>query len=135
MTDRGQVLLYVLILLLLSAALGGALSAMWNVEIVKRSAQRDGVLAYYLAQAGIEKAKNQLGASDFNWAGYGAFGDDTFSLGEGNVTVSISRPWPRIVDINATGRVRNATRTIYLRVDNLTASKMGKTWSYGWWER
>lgn len=54
---RGQALLFVFFLLIILGILGGALLNMWQAEIKTRSAERDGMMAFYLAQAGIEEAK------------------------------------------------------------------------------
>lgn len=54
---RGQALLFVFFLLLVVGILTGALAVMWQAEIRTRSLEKDGLIAFYLAQAGIERAK------------------------------------------------------------------------------
>lgn len=54
---KGQALIFVFFLLLIVGILAGALANMWQVEIKVRSLEKDGLIAFYLAQAGIERAK------------------------------------------------------------------------------
>lgn len=54
---RGQALLFVFFLLLIVSILVIALSNMWQAEIKTRSLEKDGLIAFYLAQAGVERAK------------------------------------------------------------------------------
>ncbi len=53
----GQALLFAIYMLSLSVILAGALAAMWGAQTRTRSLSRDGLIAFYLAQAGIERAK------------------------------------------------------------------------------
>ena len=57
---RGQALLFVFFLLLMVGILAGALAVVCEAEIKTRSLERDGLIAFYLAQAGIEGAKIEL---------------------------------------------------------------------------
>lgn len=54
---KGQALLLVFFILAIAGILSGALANMWQAEIKTRSAEREGLAAFYLAQAGIERAK------------------------------------------------------------------------------
>lgn len=54
---RGQALIFVFFLLLIVGILAGALANMWQAEIKTRGLERDGLIAFYLAQGGIERAK------------------------------------------------------------------------------
>ncbi|OGX26659.1 MAG: hypothetical protein A3J51_00450 [Omnitrophica WOR_2 bacterium RIFCSPHIGHO2_02_FULL_45_21] len=56
-TLSGQALLFVFFLLLVVGILTGALAVMWQAEIRTRALEKDGLIAFYLAQAGIERAK------------------------------------------------------------------------------
>ena len=57
---KGQAFLFVFFLLLIVGILGGALAVMWQAEIKTRGADRDDLRAFYLAQAGVERAKIAL---------------------------------------------------------------------------
>lgn len=48
---------FVLFILAVLGALAGGLAVMWESEIRTRTSDRDGLIAFYLAQAGIERAK------------------------------------------------------------------------------
>ncbi len=54
---KGQALFFVLFLLAIFGALSGALAVMWETQTRVRALDRDGCIALYLAQAGIERAK------------------------------------------------------------------------------
>jgi hypothetical protein len=54
---RGQALIFVLMLLLTVGIFLGYLSSMWEVETQVRALERNGMIALYMAQAGIERAK------------------------------------------------------------------------------
>ncbi|OQX54092.1 MAG: hypothetical protein B5M48_01670 [Candidatus Omnitrophica bacterium 4484_213] len=57
-SERSQVIfIFVFFLLLLTVILGGALAVMWTAESKARRIQRESLRAFYLAQAGIERAK------------------------------------------------------------------------------
>lgn len=57
---RGQALFFVFILLLIVGILGGTLGAMWKSEIRMRMLENEGMIVFYFAQAGIERAKIEL---------------------------------------------------------------------------
>lgn len=57
---KGQALLLVFLLLLIVGIMIGALASMWQAEIKIRSSEREGLIAFYLAQAGVERAKIEL---------------------------------------------------------------------------
>ncbi len=54
---KGQALIFIFFLLLITGILTGALAVMWQAEIQSRSQGKDGCIAFYLAQSGIERAK------------------------------------------------------------------------------
>jgi type II secretory pathway component PulK len=64
----GQTLILILILVLVSTALGSAVSRMQTSDMEKRIAENDGILAFYLAQAALERAKAEL-ANNWAWTG------------------------------------------------------------------
>jgi hypothetical protein len=57
---KGQALFFVFLLLLIVGILSGALASMWQAEIKIRSLDKEGLIAFYLAQAGTERAKIEL---------------------------------------------------------------------------
>lgn len=54
---KAQALLFVLFVLAVFGVLSGALTVMWQTELQMRSSEREGLLAFYLAQAAVERAK------------------------------------------------------------------------------
>lgn len=56
-TSKGQALFFALFLLAIFGGLSGTLAVMWETQNRVRALDRDGSLALYLAQAGIEQAK------------------------------------------------------------------------------
>lgn len=76
-----QVILFVFFLLILSGILVMGLQNMWQSEIQTRTQGREGLKAFYIAQAGVEYAKMRL-ANQESWVGGGpfSFGDGTFNV-------------------------------------------------------
>jgi Tfp pilus assembly protein PilX len=113
---RGQALLFVFFLLLIVGILAGALANMWEAEIKTRASGRDSLIAFYLAQAGVERAKIEL-AYDETWTGGGPY-----SFGGGTYTVSVQNvacppgPYNTCREITSTGRIASAERRITCRV-------------------
>jgi Tfp pilus assembly protein PilX len=54
---KGQALLVTLLLVLILAILTGGLAAMWQSEVQIRAFEKNNLIAFYLAQAGLERAK------------------------------------------------------------------------------
>jgi len=143
---KGQVLLFVFLLLLLLTLLGGAIAVMWETGLHSLALQKDSVAAFYCAQAGLERAK------DFN-ALHNGNQDTTLTgnvSGGGTYTVDIS-PNGQDKGIVSTGRYGSAEREIYLNIpknSNPNACKTpsdcppyGNAWGYwrkfgnGWEEQ
>lgn len=55
--NKGQVLLLALIMFSIVSILSAVLASMWQAEIEVRNQERNSLRAFYLAQAGIERAK------------------------------------------------------------------------------
>lgn len=55
--NKAQAMILVLFILALIGALAGGLAVMWESEIRTRALDRDGLIAFYLARAGLEHAK------------------------------------------------------------------------------
>jgi len=114
---KGQALLFVFFLLLIVGILMGALAVMWEAEIQTRSETRDSLLAFYIAQAGIERAKVELAYNeDWPVLGGGSFGPVTF--GGGSYSIQVQNiacppgPYNTCREITSIGRIRNSERRI-----------------------
>lgn len=57
LTSVGQAMFFALFILAVFGALSAGLAVMWESEMRTRASDRDGLTAFYLAQAGIERAK------------------------------------------------------------------------------
>ena len=75
---KSQAIVFVLFIMAVFGILSATLGVMWETEIRTRASDRDGLIAFYLAQAGIERAKITLAANEA-WTGGGPF---TFSPGQ-----------------------------------------------------
>ncbi len=53
----GQVLIFIFFFLLIIGILAGSLAFMWQSQTRTLSSEKEGLIAFYLAQAGIERAK------------------------------------------------------------------------------
>ena len=78
-TKKSQAMIFILFVTAVFAILGSGLASMWESELRTRSSDRDGLIALYLAQAGIEEAKiwirnNPGGLFPFNspWQNFGS---------------------------------------------------------------
>ena len=109
---KGQALLFVFFLLLIVGILAGALAVMWPAEIKTRGLERDGLIAFYLAQAGVERAKIELAYNE-TWTGGGPY-----SFGGGTYTVSVQNvacppgPYNTCREITSIGRIASVERRI-----------------------
>jgi hypothetical protein len=117
--QKGQVLLVVFMMLLLIGTLVGGVSLMWQSGVNKADLEIDSLRAFYIAQAGIERARAEIAVYGSN--GY-TYNPPLQPFGGGNYTVSISRPGGSntVKDITSTGKFGNPTRvstqTITMRV-------------------
>lgn len=77
---------FALFILAVFGALSAGLAVMWESEMRTRASGRDGLIAFYLAQAGIERAKIEL-ANNEGWTGGGPFalGGGTYSVAAVNI--------------------------------------------------
>jgi Tfp pilus assembly protein PilX len=62
---KAQALIVVLLLMFIAGLLGLGLSKMWGTDSATRSVDEDGLVAFYLAEAGLERAKAAINTS---WA-------------------------------------------------------------------
>jgi type II secretory pathway pseudopilin PulG len=58
--ERGQVLLFIILVLGVIGILAGSLAVMWQSEVRSRSLARQRMIAFYLAEAGLERAKIEV---------------------------------------------------------------------------
>lgn len=110
MTNNAQVILTVLFLLILVGMLISWSSPILRAEVNMRGLQRNGLYAFYLAQAGAEGAKIEL-RNNWNWTGL-----SNVPLGDGTYDVTITNRGPNDRIILSSGKVRNTLRTITIRV-------------------
>ncbi len=54
---KAQVMVFVLFITGVIAVISGALTIMWESEMKTRSSEREGLIAFYLAQAAVERGK------------------------------------------------------------------------------
>lgn len=59
-TKKSQAMFFVLFILAVLSVLSAGLAVMWQSEMRTRASDRDGLIAFYLAQAGIERAKMEI---------------------------------------------------------------------------
>jgi len=118
---KGQALLLIFFIFIIISILTGALAAMWTAEVKARSLERNGLAAFYIAQAGLELAKNLLRYYSWGWAG------ETATFGGGSYTVSVVSVSANEKRITSTGSYGNATRKITVVIlDTFTP----KDWSW-----
>jgi hypothetical protein len=116
--QRAQTLIVVLILLFLGTIISTGLMRMWETEVRTNAISDDGRLAFYLAQAAVERGKAGLKNS---WS-YG--GNTTpVNMSGGNYTVQVTGSGTSKTVIG-TGRVREAMRQLQV---NITGTLSGCT--------
>jgi len=116
-TTRAQALIVVLILMFIAGLIGLGLSRMWGSDSSTRVLDEDSVVAFYVAEAGLERGKAYIWVynTTTSWTGYTA-------VGLGNHSVTITNPSVYRFSINSTGRYHNAQRTLHV---NVTTSGAG----------
>ena len=57
---KAQILLFVMFVMAIAGVFGVLLADMWEKEQIVRSTDRDTLIAFYLAQAGVERAKVEI---------------------------------------------------------------------------
>jgi hypothetical protein len=126
---KGQVLLVVFMMLLLIGTLVAGVSLMWQSGVNNADSARDSLRAFYLAQAGIERARAEIVV-----ANHGSYGNPVVTfpnqpLGGGFYDLSIDWKNANTKEINSIGRYGNSTRAIITRVDNGTVGPpYGNAW-------
>jgi len=114
--NKSQALIIATFLLALLAILVGGVSSIWQEDAMARRMGGEGLQAFYLAQAGAERAKMELNAN-VNWVGVGPV---TYAGGNYTVTAAvIACPGGGYNDcrqIDSTGRIGRAFRAIQVDV-------------------
>ena len=67
MNNKAQILISVFLLLLMISIFSGTLARLWPQEILTRRYENKGLVAFYLAQAGIERAKIEAARNPGLW--------------------------------------------------------------------
>lgn len=120
---RAQALLLALFLLLIVGILTGALAIMWKTEIWMRSLEKNGLIAFYLAQAGIERGKIEA-ANNPGLSGWRPCLDDNNSSCWYN---DLSQGWYKFNIENMGGnlrRIQSKARTIGLSGETLAERQL-----------
>ena len=115
MSNRGVVLLSVIIILLTVAVIGASLVAFFSSVSMSAQGVADSAKALYLAEAGISRAVNTLRTE----AGAGGMFEEKIgpvSLGEGTYTVEFDILQSMIT---STGEVRGTRKTVQLQYSAL----------------
>jgi len=109
MKKNAQVLLLTMLLLALASIMVIGLSGMWKAEVGIISYSKNGLTAFYLAQAGLERAKTDL---KYNWS----LALITGNIGSGDYQVAITFPSPDLRVISSTGRIGNSIKVVQAEV-------------------
>lgn len=106
---KAQALIFVLFVLAVLGVLSAAAAIMWQAELRQRALEREGLIAFYLAQAAVEQAKIA--------ALYGYWAPGTYSIPDQNsldapgdnyqlfYDISIINPGGAVRTVTGTGRV------------------------------
>jgi len=131
---KGQILLFVFMLLLLLTFLAGGVAVMWESGLQSNALHKDSVSAFYLAQAGFDRALDEIaynnGSESSHYEG---------NLSSGNYTVDIVTAGGGDKHITCTGRSGTAERLIYTEIPKNTGKSCkdaddcppyGNAWGY-----
>ncbi len=108
---KAQIFLYVLVMVAVMGALGASLSNVWQSELAQGPIAKDGLQAFYIAQAGLERAKAEL-AADWNWAALPDCSTGTFSVNYQNGTYSLCKDDTAARKVYSIGELGNAKRVL-----------------------
>lgn len=132
--NRGQTLLFVFMLLLLLTFLAGSVAVMWESGLQSNALHKDSVSAFYLAQAGIDRAMDEIAYHDGNES---SSYNDTWN--NGNYVVNIVTTGGGDKRITSTGQSGTAERIIYIELPKNTGKSCktpsdcppyGNAWGY-----
>lgn len=83
MRKKGQVILFVFLILFIGAIICGGLAIILQAEADNLSFQKEGLMSFYIADSGVAYAKARLAANE-SWTG------GSLSYGGGTASISIS---------------------------------------------
>jgi len=123
--NKGQVLLFVFILLILTSILVTGIANLWESGLQLNRSQLESLVAFYMAQSGLQRAAVDL-------AGYDKANDYSgcplTSLGIGNYVVTKSTQGNRI-KFTSVGRCGNAERAVSFTLPKNAPNGL----AYGFW--
>ncbi len=108
---KAQIFLYVLIMVAVMGALGASLSNVWQSELAQGPIAKDGLQAFYIAQAGLEMAKAEL-AADWSWAALPDCSTGFHSVNYQNGTYSLCKDDTAGRKVYSIGEFGNAKRVL-----------------------
>lgn len=109
MKNKAQVLLLTMLLLALASIMIIGLSGMWKSEVGIISYNKNGLTSFYLAQAGLERAKIAL---KYNWSLATLSGN----IGSGSYQVAVTFPGPDLRIISSTGSIGDSVKVVQAEV-------------------
>jgi hypothetical protein len=128
--QKGQVLLVVFMLLLFVSIMVGGAAFLWQSAVNTSALQKDSLRAFYIAQAGIERGRAEIGYHEDDDYGE-TFPTQTFGGGTYNLDIIAGTGGSKNTkEIVSTGRFGNSTREIYMRVAKDNSAPPGLAW--GW---
>jgi len=112
MKNKGQILIFVFILLILTGILVAGISNLWDSGLQLNRGQIESLIAYYMAQSGLERAEADIIAAGVIANNYHCNG--TFpNMGEYSVTVvDVSGSGPKRHKVTSVGRCGNSERVM-----------------------
>jgi len=113
--SRGQTLLFVFLLLLLLTLLGGAVALMWETGLHSLALQKDSMIAFYIAQAGYERAREEV-AQQANPKDYESTFSGELNGGTYSVIIGDTGPGKSRKGILSIGRYGAAERRINFNI-------------------
>lgn len=123
MRERAQALLFVLFLILILGIITAALATMWEADMRTRVKEDEGLKAFYLAQAGVERGKIEV------LYGYWPTGTPTvYNITNQNDLDLAGDEYQFLYDIVITTPASGTTRTIVGigRVLNLSGNEIAR---------
>jgi Tfp pilus assembly protein PilX len=111
--QKGQILLVVFMLMIFTGLIIGGAAFLWQSAVNTTALEKDSLRAFYIAQAGIERARAEIAYEkndDYNHT----FSNQPF--GGGSYNLDIVRIAADTKEIISTGKFGNSTREIKMRV-------------------
>lgn len=135
--NKGQALILVLVMLSIVAILSAILASMWQAEIEVRDQEKNGLAAFYLAHAGIEKAKVWLKQNLTYYASSSSYDSGWVTeLSTGRYDFTVSDLTNSTATLRSAGEVLDAfssvaaTRKIQVKIKNYDSSPAIVDWTW-----